>query len=611
MTQSDFEDPVQEASDAPGSALGTILGVGVLVVAILCLVYRTVKFGGYFPDDAYITFRFAENLARGFGIVWNVGGAPTEGSTSLLQTLLMAGFFRAGQTAETGAYAISIGAFLILIAVFWRISVRLMGAFTLSSAIPYGLFLSSALYAIHFNSGMDTIVAATLLTASFLFSLAIVQSPSSFRAIALALVNLACLWCRPDAAPFLAGQGLVLIFAALADRSLLRPVMLSFGIVLVTGLAYLGWKYSYFGYLMPNSFYVKATEPQELAGLEPVLVSLTELGYRLAFLAPLLLFVDWRELFKVRAQWVWRLALLVMPVFFFLAYNVTTLHLVGFAHRFEFPVFALFFVGAAWVLTAGRATERLGRVLARIVPDWAGLMGAAAVGVFIIAAAAVVDRKHHTQWFAWVQWLHYEPVAAALLRVGAGPEVTLVYDAAGYIPFASRTSFIDPVGLVDNTLSGRDQITPIEREEYIWGSKPDVYLGPFPPATIGATNHKDDPIMATSFVQNIILNEDTFEDYGHFMRSMSEEEELTSKYLRMTELRDNWTALGEIPYTLGTPPEYTHFLYVRKGSPYEAKLVEELSKITNRAINDIDFDNVPEGQVPFDLDTAQRLSALD
>src|SRR4051794_23380342 len=39
-------------------------------------------------DDAYITFHFAEHLANGQGLVWNVGDARVEGFTSLLHVVL-------------------------------------------------------------------------------------------------------------------------------------------------------------------------------------------------------------------------------------------------------------------------------------------------------------------------------------------------------------------------------------------------------------------------------------------------------------------------------------------------------------------------------------------
>ena len=41
-------------------------------------------------DDAYITARYAANLAHGYGWTWNTGGPATDGTTAPLWTLLLA-----------------------------------------------------------------------------------------------------------------------------------------------------------------------------------------------------------------------------------------------------------------------------------------------------------------------------------------------------------------------------------------------------------------------------------------------------------------------------------------------------------------------------------------
>src|SRR2546421_6687764 len=44
-----------------------------------------------FPfDDTFISFRYAEHLAAGHGLVWNIGGPHTEGYTNFLFILLLA-----------------------------------------------------------------------------------------------------------------------------------------------------------------------------------------------------------------------------------------------------------------------------------------------------------------------------------------------------------------------------------------------------------------------------------------------------------------------------------------------------------------------------------------
>ena len=47
----------------------------------------------WFPvpqEDAYILYRYSENLAGGHGIVWNVGETPTDGATDFLWMLVLA-----------------------------------------------------------------------------------------------------------------------------------------------------------------------------------------------------------------------------------------------------------------------------------------------------------------------------------------------------------------------------------------------------------------------------------------------------------------------------------------------------------------------------------------
>ncbi len=51
-------------------------------------------------DDAYITYQYAKQMARGFPYQYNDGDAPTTGMTSFLFTLLLAGFHRLGVTGE-------------------------------------------------------------------------------------------------------------------------------------------------------------------------------------------------------------------------------------------------------------------------------------------------------------------------------------------------------------------------------------------------------------------------------------------------------------------------------------------------------------------------------
>ena len=59
-------------------------------------------------EDAYITFRYARNLAEGHGLVWNPGEDPVEGSTEFLWVMLVAGGSKLGPGVETVAWGLNI-----------------------------------------------------------------------------------------------------------------------------------------------------------------------------------------------------------------------------------------------------------------------------------------------------------------------------------------------------------------------------------------------------------------------------------------------------------------------------------------------------------------------
>lgn len=80
------------------------------------LVYQSIIYFGPI-DDAYISFRYARNLAWGEGLVYN-SGEYAEGISNLLWTLCLAGLYRAGFNMHFAAHAVSmvclaLGALLI------------------------------------------------------------------------------------------------------------------------------------------------------------------------------------------------------------------------------------------------------------------------------------------------------------------------------------------------------------------------------------------------------------------------------------------------------------------------------------------------------------------
>jgi len=73
----------------------------------------------YTFDDAYITFRYAENLANGLGFVYNAG-ERLLGTTTPLFTLLLAGFNVIGIPVASAALFISLMASGLTAVILYR-----------------------------------------------------------------------------------------------------------------------------------------------------------------------------------------------------------------------------------------------------------------------------------------------------------------------------------------------------------------------------------------------------------------------------------------------------------------------------------------------------------
>ena len=61
-----------------------------LLASAIGFAWWTMRLWTYTVDDSFITFRYAENLVRGWGLTFNHAPPRAEGYTSILWTLLMA-----------------------------------------------------------------------------------------------------------------------------------------------------------------------------------------------------------------------------------------------------------------------------------------------------------------------------------------------------------------------------------------------------------------------------------------------------------------------------------------------------------------------------------------
>jgi arabinofuranosyltransferase len=502
---------------AGGKILGWawLIPWGLVALAVALFFFRAHQYGGFFAEDAYISFRFADNLANGHGLVWNIGQEPVEGYTSPLHIALLALGVKLGIPIVLLATLIGFLSLAGLVGIYLGFLRKELGQLTIIGAVVISIFLIDSRLAVHATAGLDTVLFMFLLAASFAVSVYFVTSPSWLSASTLAVTNLLALLGRPDAAPFIAGQAAVILVYALYQYYKQRNARFglystfSYGLLLTLGTGYLAWKISYFGYLFPNPFYIKATDPLALHGAFSVakfgVVSMSRYGL---ILLPALFFIDYsrvKEWLRPSATRV-KVALLLAPPIVSLLYYLTVLPEVNYLSRFEYPTLIFFCLAGAILLSVGTPFQNLrtrtsGILHPKLVPV------AFAVGVVLFSAFIYRVTQVYFPWFQIVEEGFYRPIGEALESTGLGSEATLVFDSAGVVPFISQFTHIDPVGLTDNVLSGREPISVWERESYIWSKNPDVYIGPEPPASPGATGCSDDSIIQSRYAQSVLLGE--------------------------------------------------------------------------------------------------------
>jgi hypothetical protein len=242
-----------------GAFVGTATALLVLLPLLLTF---------YVVDDAYISFRYAKNLADGHGFVFNVG-TPVEGVTNLLWTLLLAAAFELGVIARWGVERFVIVAGLLVgLVALWRTDCIMRGL-----GVGWGVRLGALLLLaattdlwLSLTNGLEAALFAFLLVETLF------QTLIRERFAIGALAGLLCFATRPEGLlAFPAAAISFFVFcrgAAGGATGRARPgarLLAATASFAVTVLALSLVRYAYFESVIPNSALAK--RPDDLEAL--------------------------------------------------------------------------------------------------------------------------------------------------------------------------------------------------------------------------------------------------------------------------------------------------------------------------------------------------------
>ncbi len=247
-------------SQKPGKGIMAGLLAGLLLFVFF---YFLLNIGT--QEDAFISFRYAENLASGKGLVFNKGERE-EGYSNFLWVILLAAGRTLGAPVNVTAKVLGLISALITLILVFRLERQLSGRYDFFTLVPMLLLASCFPYSNWSYTGLETPFYVLLLVAGaygliraghkgqpvhglFYLLLAALTRPEGVAYLCLALVYI--LW-RPLLALIKGDKRALLSCIQRRDLALIIAVIALF-------LGYHVWHYSYFGHLLPNSFYSKTS----------------------------------------------------------------------------------------------------------------------------------------------------------------------------------------------------------------------------------------------------------------------------------------------------------------------------------------------------------------
>lgn len=207
-------------------------------------------------DDMMITLRYAQNLARGDGLVWNAG-ERVEGITNLLWALLLAPLHWVLPTERVAAGAIALNALLFVLLLFATVRlVRQLGGSGLAAGLA-ALALATHQATLHWVAGGGEAALLALLLL-WVASRALQAEPTRREALGAALLAGLAWLARPDALPALLPLLALLAWPRNTDGRARRALEVAAAAALLPLAATL-FRFAYYGSALPNTYWLKMT----------------------------------------------------------------------------------------------------------------------------------------------------------------------------------------------------------------------------------------------------------------------------------------------------------------------------------------------------------------
>ncbi|MBB5721251.1 hypothetical protein FHS72_000858 [Loktanella ponticola] len=428
-------------------ATPVVLAIGLVLFAINLWRNRF-----FLHDDAFISLRYAQNFADAGDLSWNLGDR-VEGYTNFLYVMITSALLKAGIDPVVAVRLINIFAVILLV---WAVFLGARAMYphrSEAAALGVAMILGNVSLSVWVLGGLEAPLAAAFVAGAMAFVVRalVTQAPNPLPYWTLFCAGIAFAFAvltRPDGVIIVAATFFALLIAGpFGWKHRLTCAVIVAGIPFVVFMIHLGWRVSYYGDILPNTFHAKV-------GLD--------LALRLERVGDYLL----------------RSALLYLPVMTCSAIALVATLVWGRLNRVAIVLLIVCGAFVGYVIWSGGDHMAAARVLLPISGPFALLVVAlwgslrpipARIGLvallFIMIVAALTARSYRMDWAAFNGTIVGRYIAA---NWPAGSTVGL--NTAGSTPFhAPSHIYIDMLGLNDRTIAMRADVPILARRQSMPG----------------------------------------------------------------------------------------------------------------------------------------------
>jgi arabinofuranosyltransferase len=512
-----------------------------LIVSLL-LIASTLYYAARFVDfsitpfeDAAMLMRYAQHLADGHGIVWNIGEHPVDGATDFLFMAASAALIKLGLTVGQSVRGIGFASHLLTVLIVYWTNRRIHHA-NIPLSFLSGLYLAVGTGLSYVSAYFGTPFFALAAATTWVLGLILIQKekPGFGLILSFALSGLVTGLIRPEGV-ILASLMLLAIIVMRGLKNSASIIVVFGAVFLLLGGVYFLWRWDYFGYPLPNPFYKKGGSGLHWDSYNNSLLNLLRLCLPLA-IAFILGFRS-RETAKQTAAY-------LIPILGFAVAFILISDEMNYGARFQYALLPI--VLLSWFPLAGG----VGFLKQNQLSAWEK-------GVYAIALIAVSAGLVYYSWYQNCFLTSYQQSCerpyendgrydmGRLLADYRGKGYVIATTEAGLLPYYSGWDAIDTWGLNDQFIAHNGSLTA----EYLDQYKPEIIM---------------------------------FHDYySPLVPPRLTEANLEQRWFGMTITMKEYAEANDyaLAAVFGDSPYDTHYYYVRRDFEDSKRLIEQISKM--------------------------------